>query len=173
MSCAITSGYALDCKDVVGGIKNIFITELSNVQSVAENASGFVTAITMVSSSKFYKYALMPKGANSFTENIQSDPANGTVAYEPTVSVTFSKLKYETAYKLQQVIKNRCAVIVETKDGSYFLLGKEHGMEVSGGTGASGTAQNDFQGYTLEMNGMEKAMSPEINSSIIAGITVA
>ena len=170
MACAITTGYALDCKDVVGGVKNIYITELSNISSVAANASGYVTAITMAGSSKFYKYALMPKGANTYTENIQTDPANGTVAYEPTISVVFSKLQQDSAYLFDLVIKNRTAIIVEMKDGSYFLCGKENGMESSGGTAASGQAMNDFQGYTLNFTGMEKTFSPEVDAAIIAGL---
>lgn len=170
MACAITSGYALDCKDVVGGVKNIYVTELANVTSVGTNASGFVTGITMVSTKKFYKYALMPKGANTYTENIQTDPANGTVAYEPTISVVFSKLDQNSAYLFELIIKNRTAIIVEMKDGSYFLCGKENGMESSGGTAASGQAMNDFQGYTLTFMGMEKTFSPEVDSSIISGL---
>ena len=46
MSCAIVTGYTLDCKDAVAGIKNLYITEHANVTAVTENASGFVTAIT-------------------------------------------------------------------------------------------------------------------------------
>ena len=170
MACAITQGYALDCKDTVGGIKNLYISALSNVTTVSENASGYVTAITMSGSTKFYKYELLPRGANSYTENIQTDPANGTVAYEPTISVTFSKLQFETAYKLDLIVKNRTAIIVETKDGSFFLLGKANGMESSGGNAASGQNMNDFQGYTMTFTGMEKTFSPEVDSSIIAGL---
>ena len=64
MACAIVSGYALDCKDTVGGIKTVYITELANVSSVTENASGYVTAITMSGSKKFFTYALEPRGQN-------------------------------------------------------------------------------------------------------------
>lgn len=168
MACAIVSGYSLDCKDTVGGIKNIYITELSNVTAVTENASGFVTGITKTG--KFYKYELMPRGANNFTQNIQADAAAGTVAYEQTVTVNFVKLKYETQVKLENLIKNRTAVIVETKDGSYFLFGKLNGMEVTGGSGNSGQAMNEFQGYNLVFTGMEKSLANEVSSSIIAGL---
>ena len=168
MACAITSGFALDCRDVVGGIKKLYIAPISSVTAVAQNASGYVTAIT--ATGDFYKYELLPRGANSFTENIQADPATGSVAYEPTLSVVFSKLSYENAQKFDLVIKNRMAIIVETKDGSYFLAGKDNGMEVNGGSAASGAAMNEFQGYTLTFSGMEKAFSPEVDPSIIAGL---
>lgn len=172
MPCAIVSGYALDCKDTVGGIKNLYITELANVTAVTENASGFVTAITKSTGTKYFQYALEPRGANNTAQNIQADPANGTVAYEQTLAANFVKMQYETQAKLQLIIKNRTSIIVEDKAGKYWLMGRRNGMEVSGGTIASGTAMNDFQGYTLNFTGMEKEMANEVDSSIIAGLLV-
>ena len=173
MACAIVSGYALDCKDTVGGIKTVYITELANVSSVTENASGYVTAITMSGSKKFFTYALEPRGQNNLTQNIQANAQNGTVAYEQTLTLNFVKMKYENQIKFENIIKNRCAVIVLTQDGSYWLCGKTNGMEVTGGSGETGTAMNDFQGYKLTMTVMEKAFANEVSSSVISGIISA
>lgn len=170
MACAITSGYALDCRDTVGGIKNLYVTELASVSAVTENASGFVTAITMAATKIFYKYELEPRGTNDAPQNIQADLAAGTVAYEQIVNANFVKMKHETSYKLQLLIKNRCAIIVETKSGQYFLYGKENGMQVNGGQIMTGQAMNEFNGYTIPFNGMERAMAPEVDASIIAGL---
>jgi hypothetical protein len=173
MPCAILAGYALDCKDAVGGIKNIYVAPLSSVSAVAENASGYVTGITMVGSNKFFKYELEPRGANSGTSNINSDPAVGTVAYEQTLSVSFLKMKYETSNKLQTIIANRTAILVEMKTGQYFYYGKENGMEVNGGTAATGAAMNEFNGYNLTFSGMEKTLPQEINPTLITAITAS
>jgi len=170
MACAIVSTYALDCKDAVGGIKNIYVTELANITAVAENASGFVTAITKSGGSKYYKYALLPRAKNDFTQNIMADPALGTVAYEQTINTNFTKLGYVSQLKFQTIIANRCSVIVETKSGQYFLFGKENGVEVSAGSGNSGAAMNEFNGYVLTFTGMEKALANEVDSSIIAAL---
>jgi len=170
MACAIVSSYALDCKDAVGGIKNIYITELANVTAVTENASGFVTAITKTGGTKFYKYALLPRAKNDFTQNIMADAALGTVAYEQTINTNFTKLAYVTQFQLQTLIANRCSVIVETKSGQYFLFGKENGVEVTAGSAASGAAMNEFNGYILTFTGMEKALANEVSSSIIAAL---
>lgn len=170
MACAIIAGYALDCKDTVGGIKNLYITELANVSTVTENASGFVTGITMVATKKFYKYELEPQGANNFVENIQADPANGTVSYEQVITANFVKLKYETQYKLSLIIKNRTAILVETKDGKYFFFGRRNGMEVLGGSANSGQAMNDFNGYSPVFTGIEKDLANEVDASIIAAL---
>jgi hypothetical protein len=170
MACAIVAGYSLDCKDTVGGIKNLFITEQANITAITENASGYVTAITKSAGTKYFKYALEPRGANSTTNNIQTDPKIGTVAYEQTIAATFLKMQYETQFKLQQIIKNRTSIIVEMKSGQYFLFGSANGMECTGGTGTSGAAMNEFNGYSLTWAGMEKVFSQEINPLIIADL---
>ncbi len=173
MSCAILAGYALDCKDAVGGIKNIYLSPISDVSAVTENASGYVTGIAMVSTKKFYKYALEPRGANSTTQNIQSDPTVGTVAYEQTLTAAFLKMKWETQNKLQTLVANRTAILVEMKTGQYFLFGKENGMEVNGGTGTSGAAMNEFNGYSLTFAGMEKTFAQEVDPTIVAALVSA
>lgn len=173
MSCAIVAGYALDCKDAVGGIKNIYIAPIANLSTVSENASGYVTAMTMSGSNKFFKYALEPRGANSTTQNIQSDPTVGTVSYEQTIQATFLKMKYETQNKLQTIIANRTAILVEMKTGQYFLFGKENGMEVSGGTATSGAAMNEFNGYTIPFSGVEKYLANEVDPSIVSALVSA
>jgi len=42
---------------------------------------------------------------------------------------------------------------------------------VSGGNGATGTAQGDRSGYTLTFSGAEKQMAPEVQSSVISTLT--
>jgi len=170
MACAIVAGYALDCKDTVGGIKNLYITEQANITAITENASGYVTGITKSAGTKYFKYALEPRGANSTTNNIQTDPKIGTVAYEQTIAATFLAMKYETQFKLQQIIKNRTSIIVEMKSGQYFLFGSANGMECTGGTGTSGAAMNEFNGYSLTFAGMEKVFSQEVDPSIITAL---
>lgn len=172
MACAIVAGYALDCKDTVGGIKNLYITEQGNITAITENASGYVTAITKTGGKKYFTYALEPRGANSTTNNIQSDPKIGTVAYEQTISATFLKMNYETQFKLQQIIKNRTSIIVEMKSGQYFLFGSSFGMECTGGTGTSGAGLNEFNGYSLTFSGMEKVFAQEVDPTIIAALLV-
>ena len=170
MACAIVSGYSLDCKDTVGGIKKIYITELAHITTVAENASGYVTSITKAANTKYFAYQLEPRGQNNFTQAIQADATVGTVAYEQSIVANFVKLQYETQIKLENLIKNRLSIIVETKDGSYWLFGKLNGMEVTGGSANSGQAMNEFQGYQLTFTGMEKALANEVDSSIISGL---
>jgi hypothetical protein len=172
MACAIVSGYALDCKDAVGGIKNIYITELANITAVAQNASGYVTAITKVGGKKYFTYALEPRGVNSTSQTINADPTIGTVSVEQNINAAFVKMKFETQNILQNVIQNRVSVLVEMKTGQYFLFGKEFGMQVNGGTGTSGQAMSEFNGYAITFQGEEKLFANEVDPTIIAALLV-
>ena len=77
MPCSQTlAGIARDCATNMGGIKTVYIANTADVDSVTVT-SGVVTAITMVSSKKFYKYAFSP-GTSSLTSNWQVNAENGT-----------------------------------------------------------------------------------------------
>jgi len=62
------------------------------------------------------------------------------------------------------------AVFQDAND-KYWLLGRVNGIDLTGGNGASGTAQGDRSGYTLTFSGGEKELAPEVASNVIAGLT--
>jgi hypothetical protein len=163
MACAIFTDFTLDCRDVVGGIKNIYVTELGNKNAVTTDASGLVTAMTLTSGKRFWKYELLPRGANSYTETWTSSPENGTLFFDQAVVCVFSKMQSSTRYELQLIAKNRCLVIVETKNGEYFLAGEEYGC-YSGGTAQAGGAMGDMNGYNFTFSGQEKLPAKQLSS---------
>lgn len=169
MACALTQGYTLDCKDSIGGIKAVWFIATGDVSSVAE-ASGVVTAITKASGKVFYKYQLV-KNSSSLTENINANVQNGTVFYAQELSIILNKLQANTRNEILLLAKNNLLAVVEDANGKYWLLGKQNGMDLTGGNGATGTAQGDRSGYTLTFSGSEKELAPEVTSSLIAGLT--
>ena len=46
-------------------------------------------------------------------------------------------------------------VVVEDYNGNAFMMGAEHGAEVTGGTISTGAAMADLSGYTLTLNAQE------------------
>lgn len=154
MSCAITSGYTLDCKDAIGGIKKVYFGNAEpSAMTLGTNASGVITSVSGIS---FYAYELLAQGKNSFTETVNSNAEVGTLFYTQTLSLEFTKLTQITRNKLNTIAKRRNVVIVETHDGTFFMLGEIYGLNVSNGSALSGAAMGDFQGYQLELTGMEK-----------------
>lgn len=162
MSCAITSGYTLDCKDAIGGIKKVYFGNAEpSAMTIGTNASGTITGVSGIS---FYAYELLPQGKNNFTETINSNAEVGTLFYTQQLSLEFTKLTQNTRNKLATIAKRRNVVVVETHDGTFFMLGQTYGLECSGGSALSGAAMGEFQGYQLQLTGMEKNPMNEVSS---------
>ena len=168
MPCSLTQSYALDCRDSLGGITEVYFIEFKNVSAITE-ASGVVSAITKGSGKVFRKYELVP-ATSSLTETFNANVQNGTVYYGQELSIILNKLQINTRNELLLLNKNVLMAIATDNNGKYWLLGKTNGINVTGGSGTTGTAQGDRSGYTLTFSAMEANMAPEVSSSIIAGL---
>ena len=147
----------------------MYFIEKGNVSSTTE-ASGVITAITKGSGKVFRKYELVP-GTSSLTENINANVQNGTVFYAQELSIILNKLQANTRNEILLLAQNTLVAVVGDNNGKYWYLGKVSGLNMSGGNGATGTAQGDRSGYTLTFSAAEKALAPEVSSGIIAGLT--
>jgi hypothetical protein len=151
MSCALTSGFTLDCRDSVGGIQALYINTTANVTAYTE-ASGTVTALTK--SSVFYKYELEEENSMAQSVLTGSRP-NGTVFFAQQVSAIFQKLTYQTRDKIVALGKNRLVIIVKDNNGKYWICGKDRGLMITTSTAVTGTAMGDLNGYTVVFDGNE------------------
>ena len=169
MPCALTQGYTLDCKDSLGGIKTLWLINHANVTALTE-ASGIVSAITKAATKVFYKYELV-KNTGALTETITASVENGTVFYAQELSIVLNKLQANTRNEILLLAQSTLMAVVQDANDKYWLLGRVQGVDVTGGTAATGTAQGDRNGYALTFTGSEKQLAPEVNSGIIAGLT--
>lgn len=177
-TCDITSGFTLGCRDNTGGISNIYILS-GSISSVTDVSEGLIQTIS--GSGEFFKFELF-RQTSDFSEAITSTPENGTVFYEQTVNAVFFKLQSATRNQVKVLAQNpNLKVIVETNNGTvdgvgrYWLLGEDRGMQLLSGTGATGTAFGDLNGYTLTFTGQEPNPASEISGSLagaLAGITL-
>ena len=168
MSCALTQNYVLDCRDSLGGLKAVLFIEAGNIATTTE-ALGVVTAITLEAGKVFYKYDLI-KETSSFTETVTASVQNGTVFYGQELTVILNKLQANTRNEILLLAQNSLVAIAEDRNGKYWMLGKEGGLDMTAGTSASGVATGDRSGYELTFSGQEKALAPEVSSSIIAAL---
>lgn len=178
MSCDISSGFVLGCRDNTGGIKNLYI--LSGSITSTAGTEGLITAIT--GSGTFYKFELFRQTSN-YSETINSTPENGTVFYEQSVTAVFFKLQSATRNKVKVLAQNPdLKIVVETNNGAsdgvgqFFLIGEDTGAQLVNGTSATGTAFGDLNGYTLTFTSQEPEPASEIDGfgiAILSGITIA
>ncbi len=72
-----------------------------------------------------------------------------------------------TSQQIKLLAQNRLMAVVEDKNGKFWLLGEENGLERSGGKSGSGTASADRNGYEIAFTSDNKAMALEVQSSVI------
>ena len=151
MACDLTLGRKEPCKDSVGGLRAVYFTDFGDLGTVTKtddeitDLSGTFTA---------FKYEL--KGNSSFEQAITANRENGTTFFEQTLNLTFKKLTKEDNKELKLLAFGRPHIAVEDYNGNVFLMGLEHGADVSGGTIVTGAAMGDLSGYTLTLSGMER-----------------
>lgn len=168
MSCAISTGRSLPCKDSMGGLKAAYFVpyESINVADIDfDNVNtDVIDTIVSTGSVTCYKYDL--KGGSSFEQAINSSRENGTTFFEQTLNLTFTKLDKATHKELKLLAWGRPRVLVEDYNGNVFLMGLEHGAEVTGGTIVTGAAMGDLSGYTLTLVAQEKAPANFLDGTI-------
>jgi hypothetical protein len=151
MACTLTKGRIEPCKDVVGGIKNVYFTDFDGFGTVSQDTDDQITDMTGTFTA--YKYEL--KGNSSFEQTVTSSRENGTTFFEQTLNLTLHKLSKEDNKEIKLLAYGRPHIAVEDYNGNVFVMGLEHGSEVTGGTIVTGAAMGDLSGYTLSFSAQE------------------
>ncbi len=164
MACDLTKGRALPCRESVGGLKAVYFVDFGDLGDVTLTSTTDDTISNMDGTFDAYKYEL--KGTSSVEQTINASRENGTVFFDQAVSLTLPQLSKEDNNEIKLLAYGRPHIIVEDYNGNAYLVGREHGADVTGGTIASGAAMGDMSGYTLTFNAMEVTVA-----NFIAGAT--
>ena len=150
MACDLTKGRKEPCKDVVGGIKNIYFTDFGDFGTVT-------TSDDQITNMKgtFTAWEYNVKGNSSMEQTVNSSRENGTTFYEQTLNLTLKKLSKEDNKELKLLAYGRPHIAVEDYNGNFMMMGLVNGTDVSGGTVVTGAAMGDLSGYTLTFTGQE------------------
>ena len=146
--CELSSGFTLDCKDGIGGIKKIILCDTVAPQGFSFDANEIVTAIVGPTSGDLYTYELTTQ-TGSFEETINFNRDAGTIFYTQTVNVMLNKLSSQKRLELQAVAQARPIIFVNDSNDNWWAVGYEYGADLSTGTAGTGTALGDMNGYTL------------------------
>jgi len=162
MACALTTGRSLPCKSAVGGLKTVYFADYGTL-GTATIAAGEITALSGTPS--WYQYDI--KGNSSLETTVNSSRENGTTFYTQTLNLTLTYLDKATQEEIKLLAAARPHVAIEDYNGNFFLVGLEHGAEVTGGTIVSGAAMADLSGFTLTFEAMETAPAYFVTSTVI------
>jgi len=170
MACILTSGRTLACRDAIGGIKKIYITELEN-KNVLTASAGTISAFTLLTGKQFWSYDLIKETAE-YDQKIVTSTENGTVFYETELKIMLHKTSVATRNELKLIAQNRLMVIILDRNGDYWLMGEVNGADLMPSSAKSGKAFGDFNGYELVLSAKETDLMQIVTSSLIPSLIV-
>ena len=162
MACTLTTGRKVPCKSAVGGLKTVYFADYGTL-GAATIVGGEVTALA--GSPALFQFDI--KGNSSLETAVNSSRENGTTFYESTLNITLTFLEKATQEELKLIAHARPHVFVEDYNGNYFVMGLEHGAEVTGGSIVSGAAMGDLSGFTLTFTAQETIPAYFVTASVV------
>ena len=170
MACLLTDGILKGCRDNIGGIDKVWLTNLEHISAITYG-TGILTALSTqnplgTSAASFYEFQ-PNKTSSNWTDTISVVASNGGTFYAPSVTLVFGKLEAAKANTIKLMGQGTLVCLVKNNDGKYFILGDTKGLEVSAGAGASGVAYTDLNGWTITLTGAEDHPAYEVPSALM------
>ena len=173
MACNLTGGIVLGCRDNVGGLKTMWITDYTNILSITQSTGDTITAIS--GTGTFYEFELI-RTSSQHTETVNASLENGTVFYQGETVTFFSKLEQDKRNLLKALAASQqLAIVIEDNNGEQFYLGQTYGCYVTAGTSVTGLNLGDRAGYNITFGYLEPQPMNQLSgslSSIAQGITI-
>jgi len=164
MACDLTKGRLELCKDSIGGIKAVFFINQGD-DTIVESADDIITDLGVLS---VYQYDT--KDISNLEETINSSRETGTTFWEQVVNLTIKGMDSVTRKELKLMAYGLPKIVIWTNNGDLLLVGKDRGVDVTGGTATTGTALGDLSGYTMVLTGREAEpanfLTPGADSSL-------
>ena len=170
MSCDLANGRLEVCKDSLGGIDAVYFINYGdfNPETDVAYVAGTDTIDTVGNVSFLYKYEL--KGTNSFEQVVNSSRENGTTFVEQTLTMTLKKQDATTHKSVKLLAYGRPHIVVRNRNNQFFLMGLEHGSELTTANVSNGTAMGDLNGYTLTFVANETILANLLDCTNEAGL---
>lgn len=179
MSCFISSGYTLDCRNAsTGGLSTIWLLGDSGASISGWTENSDEQVLSASGSGTLYKFELTKQGS-SFTEEIGVNTTAQSVVFLPTLVMNLPRLDKDLRLLFQNLVSQNSIVgVFRDNNSRYWTFSWSNGALVISGGIASGLAYTDLNGMSaLTMQGGEPNATQEIVvtgtlQDVFTGITV-
>ena len=174
MACSqVLNGIAADCQTNVGGVREVYIANFSDVTAIeVDDSSNMIKTITMADTAKFKKYAFK-KNTSSMTSTLNVDPANGINFVQTDLSLVFAKQETVKRMEIAKLSLGELRVIVLDANGKYWFLGQEEFVSATAGTAETGVNRTDGNKYTITLTDYSSSYPYEVTPTIVADLIAA
>lgn len=165
------------CRNARPGIAEIYIANFADVTGITLNAtSDQVTGISGITatgetSGMFYTIAQNRETAG-LVDEAQINIPNGSAVYKPQLTFKIPSMDTTTRTLFKELSQARVIAIFKDLDGTYYLVGRQNGLDMETGTFNSGTASTDFKGLEVMLSGLEPEPIIEVATGIVSALIV-
>lgn len=179
MSCYISSGFTLDCRNAsTGGLQTIWILGDAGNTISGWTSNGDNQIVSASGTGTFYKFELTKQGS-SFTEDIGVNTTAQSVVFQPTLVMNLPRMDKDLRNVFQNLVsQNNIYAIAKDNNGRYWSVAWSNGALVTAGSLASGLAYTDLNGMSAltivggEPNATQEILVSTTLGAIFTGITV-
>lgn len=170
MSCSITSGMTLGCKDSQGGVEYMYIADLPTYDEIVTDVDGKIVSLDasgVPTTITWYKYETA-KQTSSFTETINATIENGTIFYDQQATFIFNKMESVKRDQIKLLAQNpKLLIVVRDGNGKFWSVGVTRGAELISGSVTTGVSYGDRNGGEIVLQGSEKDPSYECTPEFV------
>lgn len=153
MSCILNNGYALSCRDSIGGIQAAFIGNFDSGQLYTLDVDSNIIGLTG-STASYYTFEQEMESAE-FTQEGEYSTENGTVFFDQQLTLMFHKNDADLRNLLLVLSQANLSVIVKDQRGEYWLMGYQNGVRAISGSQNAGKEFGDMNGVVVTLQGKE------------------
>lgn len=156
-SCANIKQFTYDaCEGNIGGVKKVWVANyIDNAVAYESDSStastaGVITGWTSgASAATWYEYNFR-KNTASMTSTLNVND-NGSSYVSTELNMVFSRMAADKRAAMVALVLSDAMVIVEDCNGNKWFLGETNPVNVSAGTGETGTAKSDNNAYSITL----------------------
>lgn len=166
----VLGGLVLSCNTSLGGIKEAYIANYSDVTAkTLDTESGVITALEMGEGATFKNYAFR-KQTGSMTSTLNVDETNGVNYVSTELSLVFTKLETVKRVEMTALSQGQLAVIVKDSNNKYWYLGYDDYVSATAGTAETGVSKGDRNAYTLTLRDESDTYPYEITEEAVLAV---
>jgi hypothetical protein len=165
MSCNLTSGRIVPCRNKSGSIKTIYFADFGSLGSITESA-GLISAFG--GTPTFYQYDV--RGTSNLDSVVTSSRENGTTFYTQTLTLQLQYYDRATSEEIKLLAVGRPHIVVVDADDNHVLVGKVNGAELTTGNFTVGANMGDFNGFNLTFEALETEPPTFVTGSVVTAL---
>lgn len=170
MGCILNNGVLKDCGHSFGGLKELWLGNYDDIESMDYDADGIVTGVTLATGTTIYDFQFEKNTAQAL-EELQKDGASSFI--NQTLNFQLKNITQEKTRVLSDLSLATVFAIIKKTDDKYWFYGelsKSAGLEAETLSIDSGTAQSDMNGASITLVGASLDYATTVEDSVVTGL---